>query len=99
MAQTTATAGAAPPHDAPRKRRMPHALVMMLLIIIAAAALTYLVPSGAYERTKAGQVVPGTFRTIPKDLGGALVRPRKSTDSLAYAASPVSIVKIGRAHV
>lgn len=92
MTQTTATAGAASPHDAPRKRRMPHALVMMLCIIVAAAGLTYLVPSGAYERNKAGQVVPGSFRTIPKDLGGALARPRKSTDSLAYAASPVSIV-------
>ena len=71
---------------------MPHALVMMLLIITAAVALTYLVPSGSYERTKAGLVVPGTYKEIPKSLGGALVTPKKSTDKLAYPASPVAIL-------
>ena len=46
---------------------MPHALVMMLLIIIAAVALTWIVPAGTFERTKAGLVIPGTYHTIPKD--------------------------------
>lgn len=77
---------------AARGRRMPHALVMMLLIITAAVALTYVVPAGAFERTKAGLVVPGTYHQIPKHLTGALLTPQKSTDSLAYAAAPIAIV-------
>ncbi len=81
------TAGNAPP-----KRLMPHALVMMLLIITAAVALTYVVPSGSYERTKAGLVVPGTYKVIPKDLGAALISPKKSSATVAYPASPVSIL-------
>ena len=65
----------------------------MVVGVVASGRAGAQVPGDCHrERTKAGQVVPGTFRTIPKDLGGALVRPRKSTDSLAYAASPVSIV-------
>jgi uncharacterized ion transporter superfamily protein YfcC len=71
---------------------MPHALVMMLLIITAAVALTYVVPSGRYERGKTGLVVPGTFQVIPKDVRTALVTSQKSTDTLAYAASPLAIV-------
>ena len=51
---------------------MPHAVVMMLGIIIAAVALTYVVPSGQYQRTKGGPVVPGSFRTVPKDYQAAL---------------------------
>ncbi len=74
------------------RRRMPHALEMMLLIITAAVALTYVVPSGAYERTKTGLVVPGTFKTIPKDLGAAVLRPQKSTATVAFAASPLAII-------
>ena len=86
-----------PPHDMtaaakPAARRMPHALVMMLLIITAAVALTYVVPSGSYQRTKAGLVMPGTYHVIPKDLNGALLAPKKSSDSLAFAASPIAIV-------
>jgi uncharacterized ion transporter superfamily protein YfcC len=76
----------------PATRRMPHALVMMLLIITAAVALTYVVPSGAFERTKAGLVVPGTYHLIPKHLTATLITPKKSTDSLAYAAAPISVV-------
>ncbi len=71
---------------------MPHALVMMLLIITGAVALTYVVPSGTFERNKAGLVVPGTYKQIPKDLGAALIVPQKSTPALAYAASPVQII-------
>ncbi len=81
-----------PPEHAAPKRLMPHALVMMLLIITAAVALTYLVPSGAYERTKAGLVVPGTYKEIPKEHGGALITPQKSTAKQAYPAAPVSIL-------
>ncbi|MGH7617819.1 MAG: YfcC family protein [Gemmatimonadaceae bacterium] len=62
--------------------KLPHAVVMMLLIIVAAVALTYVVPSGTYQRTPAGLVVPGTFHTVPKG----------SAPSSAHAASPIAIV-------
>lgn len=71
---------------------MPHAVVMMLGIIVAAVALTYVVPSGQYQRTKGGPVVPGTFHTIPKDIQGGLGVPKASTDSVAYPASPLAIL-------
>jgi uncharacterized ion transporter superfamily protein YfcC len=71
---------------------MPHAFVMMLLIITASVALTYVVPSGEYQRTPAGLVVPGTYRVIPKDYRGALLHRRPSTEARAYPASPLAIV-------
>lgn len=80
------------PAATPNVRRMPHALVMMLLIITAAVALTYVVPAGRFARTADGLVVPGTYHVIPKHLTAALITPHKSTDSLAYAAAPVSII-------
>lgn len=82
--------GATPAHGV--KWRMPHAVVMMLLIISASVALTYVVPSGRYERTKAGPVVPGSFRIVPKDYKDGLLLPKASTDSVAYPASPMAII-------
>lgn len=71
---------------------MPHAVVMMLLIIVAAVALTYVVPSGEYQRTSAGLVVPGSYHTIAKDYSGALTAAAKHDKSVAYPARPVAIV-------
>lgn len=71
---------------------MPHAVVMMLLIITASVIVTYLVPSGRYERTRTGPVVPGSFHTIPKDYRSGILIPRQSTDSVAYPASPLAIL-------
>lgn len=80
-------------HQNPRARiTMPHAVVMMLLIITAAVALTWVVPSGDFQRSKAGLVVPGTFHSIPKDASPHALIPQKSTDSIAYPASPIAIV-------
>ncbi|HVZ49143.1 MAG TPA: Na+/H+ antiporter NhaC family protein [Gemmatimonadaceae bacterium] len=91
---TTAEPHATDPHAASPggRRRMPHAVVMMLLIITASVALTYVVPSGKYQRTKAGPVVPGSFHTIPKDYRDGVLLPRASTDSVAYPASPLAIL-------
>ncbi len=72
--------------------RMPHALVMMLIVISAAVALTYVIPSGTYDRTPDGLVVPGSFRTVPKDIAGGLRHVRKSTATMAYPAHPVAVV-------
>lgn len=81
---------------APARRRLPHALVMMLLIISAAVALTWIVPSGRYDRTPAGLVVPGTYRVVPKDYGAGLLHgpgPAAARDpGRAVPASPLAIV-------
>ena len=71
--------------------RTPHALVMMLLVITAAAALTWIIPSGTYERTKAGLVLPGTFHGVAKDYA-AVLHPGASADSLAIPASPLAVI-------
>ena len=44
------------------RRGIPHAVVMMLLIIIAAVGLTWVVPSGRFQRDKAG--APGVLRAV-----------------------------------
>jgi uncharacterized ion transporter superfamily protein YfcC len=73
--------------------KIVHPVVMMLLIIVSAILLTYVISSGEFER-KDGLVIPGTYRTIPKDAGlEALVRaaPPKSTAARAYPASAVTL--------
>jgi len=71
---------------------MPHAVVMMLLIIVAAVALTYVVPSGAFERTQGGLVVPGSFHTIAKDYGAAFRSRGARSTGAASPASPVAVM-------
>ena len=81
---------------APTGRRLPHALVMMLLIITAAVALTWIVPSGRYDRTPAGLVVPGTYHVVPKDYRTGLLHPdgpsAQHDPGRAVPASPLAIV-------
>jgi uncharacterized ion transporter superfamily protein YfcC len=77
---------------APAGRRLPHALVMMLLIITAAVALTWIVPSGRYDRTPAGLVVPGTYHAVPKDYRAGLLHPAGPATDHASPASPLAIV-------
>jgi uncharacterized ion transporter superfamily protein YfcC len=71
---------------------MPHALVMMLIVISAAVALTYVIPSGTYDRTPDGLVVPGSFRPVPKDIAAGFRHVRKSTATMAYPANPIAVV-------
>ena len=81
---------------APAGRRLPHALVMMLLIITVAVALTWIVPSGRYDRTPAGLVVPGTYRVVPKDYRAGLLPPAgpaaEHDRDRAVPASPLAVV-------
>jgi Predicted membrane protein len=74
------------------ERRTPHAVVMMMLIIVAAVALTYVVPSGVYQRTPDGLVVPGSYRAVPKDYSGVLALSPVRAKGTAYPARPVAIV-------
>ena len=54
---------------APRRDLMPHPVVMMILIIAAAMLLSWLIPSGQFDRAPNGHVIAGSFREIPKQLG------------------------------
>jgi uncharacterized ion transporter superfamily protein YfcC len=74
------------------ERRIPHAVVMMMIIIVAAVALTYVVPSGEYQRTPAGVVVPGSYRTVTKNYADVLSVTSKREKGVAYPARPVAIV-------
>ena len=65
---------------------------MMLIVIAAAVALTYVVPSGAYARTDKGLVIPGSFHVIPKDIAEGVRHIRKSSDTMAYPAHPISVI-------
>ncbi len=76
----------------PAGARLPHALVMMLLIIVAAVALTWIVPSGRYDRTPAGLVIPGSYRRLPKEYRLGLQHPAAPAPDRAYPASPLAVV-------
>jgi uncharacterized ion transporter superfamily protein YfcC len=74
---------------APAQRRslIPHPVVMMLLIIVAAVALSWVIPSGLFDRAPNGHVLPGTYHEIPKQLSlQALLWPHRSTPAQAYPA-------------
>ena len=63
----------------------------MLLIISATAALTWIVPSGEFERGASGLVVPGSYHRIPKTRNLAVfAEPEKSTKKTAYPAGPAA---------
>ena len=66
-------------------------MVMMLLVITAAAVLTWIIPSGEFQRTPKGSVVPGSFHQIPKDYSGAL-RLGEQPDSIPRPANPLTMM-------
>jgi uncharacterized ion transporter superfamily protein YfcC len=78
--------------------RVPHVFPLLFGVIVACALLTYVVPSGAYERAEVrvgaltrAVVVPGTYRQVPKEIspGGVLAgRPE------GEAARPASLVGV-----
>lgn len=51
-----------------KKFKMPHSLVILMAMVLIVVALTWLVPSGEFERVKndAGRtvIIPGSFKTI-----------------------------------
>ena len=76
------------PRVAPRRDLMPHPVVMMILIIAAAMLLSWLIPSGQFDRAPNGHVIAGSFREIPKQLSlQALFWPQHSTHAAAYPAA------------
>ncbi len=71
---------------------MPHALVMMLSLIIMAVGLTYVVPSGEFRRKPGGEVVAGSYHTVPKDYAYALSTSPVRQVGTALPASPITVV-------
>ncbi len=76
-----------------RRSLIPHPVVMMILIIIAAVVLSWLIPSGVFERAPNGHVLPGTYHAIPKSYSlQALLWPHRSTPAQAYPADLAALV-------
>jgi len=84
-------AGSAPARH--RRSLIPHPVIMMLLIIAAAVLMSWLIPSGQFDRAPNGHVLAGTYHQIPKQITPeALLLPHKSTPKLAWPAPVVAIV-------
>ncbi len=78
-----------------KKIKVPHVFTLLTAIILICSLLTYVVPSGTYDREtkvvagmKKTLVIPDTYRTIPKhySLEGALIGDEKKD-----AATPVGL--------
>jgi uncharacterized ion transporter superfamily protein YfcC len=74
----------------PRKRTLDP-VVMMIGALALAISLTWIVPSGAYQRLPDGSAVPGTYHAIAKVRSAAALLPVKSTERAAAPASPVAL--------
>ncbi|MHC5110194.1 MAG: YfcC family protein [Planctomycetota bacterium] len=82
--------------DKRRKLRIPHVIALLTIVVFAASLLTYVVPSGRYERKEenvAGMtkevVIPGTFQTLKKvySLRGVLLGSSNDNANEAYPVS------------
>jgi uncharacterized ion transporter superfamily protein YfcC len=71
---------------------MPHPIVMMILIIAAAVVMSWLIPSGQFNRAPNGHVLPGTYQEIPKQYSlETFLWPHHSTPAVAYPADIGSV--------
>jgi uncharacterized ion transporter superfamily protein YfcC len=86
----TAAASAPAPSSAPRRRTLDP-VVMMVGALALAIALTWIIPSGAYQRLPDGTAVPGTYHAMPKVRSVAALLPVRSTQRAAVPASPVAL--------
>src|SRR5579863_6874148 len=76
----------------PQRSLMPHPIVMMVLIITAAVLMSWLIPSGLFDRAANGHVLPDTYHEIPKQFSlEALLWPHHSTATAAYPADMASL--------
>ena len=75
---------------------IPHVFIFLSAIILFSSILTYIIPSGSFERTtktinnvERTIVIPGTYKEIPKhfSLKGLILG-----DNVAGEASPISIL-------
>ncbi len=80
-----------------RRVALPHPLVLMLGCVAVAAALTWVVPSGEYERrpdeaTGRSVVVPGTFHPVPPEPVGVFDALAAVPRGMVDAASVIFLV-------
>lgn len=78
------------------KFKIPHVFIFLSIIILFCALLTYVVPSGAFERTtrKFGEieqsvVVPGSYKELPKHFS---VKGIFLNEKVEGKASPISLL-------
>ena len=88
----------APPNPAAPRVRVPHVMALLTMVVAFMSALSWVLPSGAYERTtvKVGGmtkslVVPGSYTALEKvrSLGGMLLTPEGLEPT---QAAPVSLL-------
>jgi len=82
--------------SAPRVR-LPHPLILLVFCVIAAAALTWVLPSGQYDRREdkaAGRevVVPGTYHEVPASPVGPFAALVAIPKGMSDAASIIFYV-------
>jgi uncharacterized ion transporter superfamily protein YfcC len=90
------TLGASAPATTARKaKRSLHPVALFSFLLVTAVALTWIIPSGQYDRTAQGHVQHDSFRDIPKSYDvDALWHPGgKSTAQQARPASVFDIVR------
>jgi uncharacterized ion transporter superfamily protein YfcC len=75
--------------------RIPHVFILLSCIILVVSILTYIVPSGRYERTEVtvGQLtrtvmIPGTYERIPKHVSFESITLGEDVEGMA---TPVSL--------
>ncbi len=80
------------------KIKIPHVFVLLAGVILFSSLLTYIIPSGHYDRQKKkvgtltrNVVIPGSFKETPKHYS---VKGLILGESSAGKASPVSIVQL-----
>ena len=78
------------------KFKIPHVFIFLSAIILFCAALTYVIPSGSFERTtrmygeiEQSVVVPGSYRELPKHFS---VKGIFIDEKVAGKASPISLL-------
>lgn len=84
--------GDVPRSPAEERSKSLHPILIVLAILLAAAVSTHFLPAGSFSRVGA-EVVPGTYRSIPKIDGvGAIFSSHVPSESEtpAHAASVVS---------
>lgn len=67
-------------------------VLMMFAALALAMVLTWLVPSGRFERTAGGLVKPGTFQAVAKPYSHLAFLPAAPESKEVYPASPAEIV-------
>lgn len=80
-----------------RKLKMPHTLVILMVIILAVTALTWIIPSGEYDRVKdeaSGKKVidPASFHYVDKTPVNPINIPMLAVDGFVKVADLIFVI-------